>query len=708
MYSIQVAASVNTKLAALTLIAFAVGCSETPQSFDSCSTGSINNCPTSPGYDNPYEGQLSLLSWTETLRKASLELTGTLPTAAQIQATEQHGQLGLEASLAEMMRTDAFYDRLIELYNDHFLTDKYLGNRNALNLLDEEVFPNLFWYEQFGGNERELRELTNNSVAREALELIAYVVRNDRPFTEILTADYTVANGYSAPSLIGLPGVPFRVDDDPDRFRKMQLPGVPHAGILTSAMFLNRFPTSDTNVNRHRSRMAYQFFLDIDVNLAGNRPVDANDDFGENPTLNNPQCTVCHVTLDPVAGLFMNWDESGIYDPADGWRDDMLPPGFAGEDLPANLNDRRLRWFAFRLADHPRFAVATVHTIFQGLTGQTPLVNSDGLPPITDLDAGVPDAGTPDSGPDDGGVMDGGMMDAGMSDGGMMDGGATDGGMASDGGADAGALVMKSAATDRALQVQQQIFATMRSRFVAADYSLKALIVEIVLSPYFRAGSALPMSPEMQEELSAFGTARFLTPEHLHRKIQATTGVRWKRNYSNEDYLLNDYLIFYGGIDSDLVIKRVKEPNGVMASLSQRMAYEVSCSAVPYDFSKPAHERLLFPATEIAQLPADDAATRDAIAHLHQQIVGEPLDPNGAEVNATLALLLQSLSLGRAGIANETVDERLAEPCRLWADRNTNKQLPSSRQISRDEQYTMRSWMAVVSYLLSDYRFLYE
>ena len=34
-------------------------------------------------------------------------------------------------------------------------------------------------------------------VAREPLELIAYVVMNDRPYTEVLTADYTMVNAFS-------------------------------------------------------------------------------------------------------------------------------------------------------------------------------------------------------------------------------------------------------------------------------------------------------------------------------------------------------------------------------------------------------------------------------------------------------------------------------------------------------------------------------
>jgi hypothetical protein len=221
----------------------------------------MNACPQSEGFANPYEGQLELLTWTETLRKASLELTGKLPTERQVQLTAEQGQMGLEASLAEMMRDERFYERMIELYNDHFLTDKYLGRENAIELLDEEVFPNLLWYERKYPDDEGIARVTNDSLAREPLELIAHVIRAERPFTEILTADYTMATGYSELSLIGLPDVPLGVGENPERFRKVQIPGIPHAGILTSAMFLNRFPTSDTNITvRKPSRRCKQRF----------------------------------------------------------------------------------------------------------------------------------------------------------------------------------------------------------------------------------------------------------------------------------------------------------------------------------------------------------------------------------------------------------------------------------------------------------------
>jgi len=702
------------------------GCKEDPTLFGGCSTRDMNACPRSDGFENPYEGQLELLTWTETLRKASLELTGKLPTERQVQFTAEHGQMGLEASLAEMMRDTRFYDRMIELYNDHFLTDKYLGRENAIELLDEEVWPNLRWFERKYPDDDAKAQVTNDSLAREPLELISHVIRRERPFTEILTANYTMANGYSQLSLIGLPDVPLGIGENPESFREVSVPGIPHAGILTSAMFLNRFPTSDTNINRHRSRMTYWFFLDIDINAFGSRPVDASNDFGENPTLNNPDCTVCHTTMDPVAGLYMNWNESGEYSGEGDWfgPDYILPPGFNGEALPDGSRRNALQWFAQRLAQNPRFAQATLKMVFQGLTGQKILDIT--VPMAPDMGDPIEPVGGTGGAPGTGGIGGAPGMGGTPGTGGIGGmGGAP--GMGGAGGM-GGSVTMPPPppppplpevdpeidpdvhpSIENAYNVQQQILRTIQRRFIDSRHNFKVLIREIILSPYFRAKNATPLTSEMEMELSTFGTSRLLTPEHLSRKIEATTGVRWRSRPDRTDYLLDQYRIFYGGIDSDLVTKRVTEPNGVMASLAQRMAYEVACSAVPYDFSKPANQRVLFPNIDPStQLSDASDQVRDAVRHLHDRLLGEGLAGSDEEVAATMGVLMEAYSLGREGLANGSVQEELAGPCRLFDDRMTGESLPQERRINRDTEYTVRAWMAAVSYLLSDYRYLYE
>ncbi|MDH3625834.1 MAG: hypothetical protein OEQ49_18360, partial [Myxococcales bacterium] len=264
-------------------------------------------------------------------------------------------------------------------------------------------------------------------------------------------------------------------------------------------------------------------------------------------------------------------------------------------------------------------------------------------------------------------------------------------------------------ALERAYDVQQEILRTIQQRFVESNYNFKLLVREIVLSPYFRAANASPLTAEMEVELSTFGTARLLTPEHLNRKIEATTGIRWRQRPDRADYLRDQYRIFYGGIDSDLVTQRVTEPNGVMASLAQRMAYEVACSAVPYDFSKSPNQRLLFPGID-RNVAIDGGAdqVRAAVQHLHAQLLGESLAANDAEIDATMVVLTEAYNLGRNGLATGAVSEELADPCRLNDDRMTGDSLPNDRRINQDPDYTVRAWMAAVSYLLSDYRYLYE
>ena len=262
-------------------------------------------------------------------------------------------------------------------------------------------------------------------------------------------------------------------------------------------------------------------------------------------------------------------------------------------------------------------------------------------------------------------------------------------------------------ALQRAYNLQQQILRTIQGRFIDSNHNFKLLVREIVLSPYFRAKNAVPLTEDMEMELTTFGTARLLTPEHLTRKIEATTGVRWRRGPDRTDYLLDQYRIFYGGIDSDLVTQRVTDPNGVMASLAQRMAYEVACSAVPFDFSKSPNQRVLFPNID-RDTPLSESSdqVRDTVRHLHSRLLGE--DVSEEEMNATIGVLMETYSLGRQGLADGSVDEQLANQCRLNRDRNTGSDLPDNRRINQDPDYTVRAWMAAVSYLLADYNFLYE
>ncbi|MEO1272108.1 MAG: DUF1592 domain-containing protein, partial [Myxococcota bacterium] len=456
---------------------------------------------------------LVLATPQQTLRKATLNLAGRLPTDDEAAIVEQAGVQGLDPVLDRLMNEPAFYERLTEIFNDLLLTDKYLGRSNALDLLDGDFYPEARWYDENAGSEdpafvEAAQTYTNNAVAREPIELINYIVRNNRPFTEVLTADYVVVNPFSAKAY-GINDIVWDDRLDPDEWRRGRIPGVPHAGVMTSPMFLNRFPTTDTNRNRHRSRIVYEYFIGTDVLKLAERPIDPTSTT-HNPTMNDPQCSVCHAVVDPVAGAFQNWDDRGNYNPPDAWFGDMREPGFGKQSIKGDVRMESLSWLAQRITDDRRFDVAVVHLLYKALVGQEPLrlPNNDNA---TDYDTEL-----------------------------------------------------------EAYNVQKDLLIQIAREFRANNHNLKTIVKSIVRSPYFRAmGTEADIDGVQAIQWERLGSGRMLTPEMLNRKVKAITGLPWRPRVDDSDYLLDfdEYRILYGGIDSDDVTERITEPNGIMANV---------------------------------------------------------------------------------------------------------------------------------------------
>ncbi len=622
-------------------------------------------CPTDD-FEADYEG-VQFLDEAETLRKAALHLVGRLPSQDELNRVTEGGDEALAIVLEEMMTEDAFYERLTEMWGDLLLTDRYLAYTGfAVNLLDPAAVPNAgAWYANLGDEDS---YLVNRAVAQEPLDLINYIVRNDRPFTEILTADYTVFNSYSA-GLYQPDGVSFG-GPDYTTFKegKIKMLGeggqalnIPHAGILTSPMFLNRFPTTPTNRNRHRARMVLKLFLATDILKIAERPIDpsAPTEYN-NPTRDNPSCSVCHNIIDPLAGGFQKYDDNDQeeYIPDREWYTDMVSPGYGDETMPTSEYHQALPWLAQRAADDPRFVLGTIYNTYTALTGLAPLDYPT-------------DAESP-----------------------------------------------TYAAELDAWQAQDALFTKIGEEFVMADYNLKTVISGIVRSPYFRAANAEePLTDELLAKYVALGGGRLSTPERLARKIEAVTGVHWVRPWDLADYLLTEYRILYGGIDADTITNRLTQMNGLMAGVSIRMANEVACGTTAYDFSRAIDQRKLFPHVTLDHLPegASGQEVPDAIediktniVYLHERVLGEKLEISDPEIERTYQVFYETWKEGMGIIAGDPGATYLTWQCQARVDPTTQVDLPESEQISQDPNYTVRAWMAVMTYLLSDYKFLYE
>ena len=308
---------------------------------------------------------VTMASPQRTLRRAAILFAGRLPTQLELDAVADGREATLRRTIRGLMEGDAFHRFLIRSGNNRLLTDRQL-QQETINLGSHEfVALNRKYSEMLAaalsrGYEnrwddpeyRSWERTIEAGFARAPLELIAHVVENDRPYTEILTADYIMANPVAAEAYGA--ATSFEDSNDPFEFRPSEIasyyrnddskvverdesieldvvihPGnlstdYPHAGILNTTAFLKRYPSTATNRNRARSRWTYYHFLGLDVEKSASRTTDpAALADTNNPTRNNPACTVCHTVLDPVAGAFQNYGDEGLYRHQHGGRDSL-------------------------------------------------------------------------------------------------------------------------------------------------------------------------------------------------------------------------------------------------------------------------------------------------------------------------------------------------------------------------------------------------
>ena len=682
--------------------------------------------------DTLFDG-VKIESARSTLRRAAIVFAGRIPTDVEYESIRTGSLTSLRAAIRGLMEGPEFHEFLIRGSNDRLLTDRdigsVLGAEGFLVEFDNE-YARLCEKAVASGDEAEWRNWereVQHGASRAPLELIARVVKDDLPYTEILTAEYIMAN----PIVARAYGATTTFDDtsNPREFRPSQIlsyyrnddtkvygetktdmcgppildPGelatdYPHAGILNTKAFLQRYPTTATNRNRARSRWTYYHFLGLDIEKSASRttdPVALADT--NNPTMNNPACTVCHTVMDPVAGAFQNYGDTGFYrdewggldsldefyknkadgevfdikaaswadrqthsmrawlepdgriflrhvnnhdneddddvsdrdirldsvvvraadgssvvyrvdweeldqhcmydgsynvgsgeddhyqwwgecggipvtlpnegtytievvawadrsgdefaklefgaDPlhrdGDTWYRDMRTPGLAGELAPNS--DNSLQWLAERIVSDVRFAEATVRFWWPAIMG-----SEFAEPPADESDA------------------------------------------------DFDGLLLASNAQAAELAWLARGF--RRGFHGGPSYNLKDLLVEIVLSRWFRAEKLSDDSAVRATALAGASSERLLTPEELARKTAALTGFQWGRvgeqhwrrvHEQKQGWLAdvgNGYGLLYGGIDSAGVTDRARDLTTVMAGVGQSHALESSCPIVMREF----------------------------------------------------------------------------------------------------------------------------
>lgn len=602
---------------------------------------------------------IKFYSEQETLKKAAIVLAGRRPTVSELNAVAAGGEGSLRVTIRNMMQGEKFENFLLETANNHFLSTGITGGPSN--------FPVASDYPRVG----EIKNYTERStfyqaLRQEPLQLLRYIVINERPYSEILTANYTVVNPVLAS--IYEADVTGEFDDitDNSEWRKATIPNMlrfgrtfPHAGVLSTHAWLHRFPTTDSNRNRHRAKIVLRQFLGIDLEVLAQRP-QVNDSQFLVPTLEDPECTSCHIIMDPVAGTFQNWshrnrylqftdnttslpfsyrgrnypkDENGnaYYQPGDNWFRDVLPPGFNGVLAPGGHegNEAALQWLGEEMVKDSRFSMGAVHFWYHGLFGEKVLT------PPTDT-------------------------------------------------------------TTRDYQARLNMFNAQDELFrkIATDfsenhgygaYNVKDLLVDLITSKWFRAsGMTSEATAERAAELKTLGSYHLLTPEQLSRKMEATVGESWSKMRP----ITRNYGLLYGGFDARTLIERNTSINTALNAVLDRMGNEVACDIVRNDFLRPTDQRLLFPLVDLDHTP-DNARGNIMlnIQYLHNHMLEEFLPLESAE-------LLQTYNLYQE----------------VWNERNSAPEntLRCSLNNTTDSEYSGRSWMIVLLYFMSDPRYIYS
>jgi hypothetical protein len=306
----------------------------------------------------PPAGPMTPLAAGELLVRASMDLRGRRPTLEQLDVIEQRPNL--YASIVDQyLHSSEFLERVKDVYDDALLVRR----------------------EDFTDNSRD----KTSAIYGEALELIAYIVGNDRPFTEIGTADYTVANQLfqSDPTRMPFPMEPVT---GPHWQPTHYTDGRPHAGLLSTSAFYEVWDTNNTNKNRRRAnRWSIVFhcynFLDTPVDVTRN--VDNND---ANAVLNavttRADCKACHDRLDPMASFLFPTDNAGLDDgsgPDDFFSGDPNRWRRANRRPPAvyGVPGVDIRDMGRLMTAHPKFAECQTKRAFKLLFLRDPKSNEE-------------------------------------------------------------------------------------------------------------------------------------------------------------------------------------------------------------------------------------------------------------------------------------------------------------------------------------------
>ena len=590
------------------------------------------------------------------LGKAAVLFAARNPSAAEKATVDAGGDAALRSTIRGYMTGPAFNSFLTEAGQVQFLVNGVVvfGNNRGLNAAD---FPMAAAVINNNNPPAGVRARFETTVRNEPVNLMKYIVNNDRPWTDIVAGKYTVVNAVTAPLLGAQVQGTFMDPTNDNEFLPAVIPEArlggnrEHAGVLAMHSILDRFPSTDTNRNRHRVSEMMKRFEGVYIPQLASRPIE--DGQFRVTVMDNPGCAVCHDIMDPIAAAWQNWSPnnrnrpngmgatahalpnvymstnymndakgSEFYQMGDKWFRDGKAPGYGTTTMPNGYdNPRAVEWLGDQMAADARFATGAVGFFHKVLFHRDPLQ--------APVDATGPDA------------------DARLA----------------------------------AYNAQQEEFKEIAARFKASGYKVKDLLVDLMLSKEARAsGLSEAVSAQRAASLGALGSGHLLSTSRLNNKFIGVLGsgyVGFNNPFAGPG-------LAYGAFDgvqqktpqTDFTTNQVTTLDGALLRNSCRWTAE--------DFAKAPAARLLFSNVTMTDTPATQAGKDKVLAnivYLHEHLWNQRVTTTDTEVQRTLQLL-------------EAV----------YNDRMTASARPTTCQLNagNDVSGMGRAWAAVVMYMTAD------
>jgi len=292
------------------------------------------------------------------LARLSLDLRGVRLTPDELDAAE--GDAGdpraWSAAVDTYLQDPRFGPRVRDLFAATYRTrqDGYLYDAAAFGLSDPAEFA--------------------ASVGEEPLRLLSTLAEEDLPYTDIVRADWTVANPTLA-AMAPLDYPPDATDWRPARYTD----GRPAAGILATNGLWWRYGSTTSNAGRGRANAVTRILLCHDAlsrAVPFDRTLDLLDPAAVSDALDaDPGCVACHLTLDPLASFLSGFQplpgdgpsDAVVYHPdrAANWAHVTgVAPAYYG--VPgAGLAD-----LAAFIGEDPRLSTCVTEQVYAALAGR--------------------------------------------------------------------------------------------------------------------------------------------------------------------------------------------------------------------------------------------------------------------------------------------------------------------------------------------------